>query len=228
MKRVLFSSLGLVWVAVMFRVGTGHGCAPRSRDGGQATLRSVKTFGGNGRTCRTCLFSATGTVSPEDAQRRFARNPNDPLFLHDGSDDFQGHGVSRMLTDATVLVEIPLPENVSLADDPSATLGRSSPRYSHHVEHAGARPGADAGRPASRPRGPGGGRDSRSRPGPSQRHREGTRAAGAFERTDAFFSSPALRDFARTKLAPAAARGCDTVGAARQALLRGRRGLSSI
>jgi len=79
-----------------------------------------ETFGGNGRTCSTCHSDETGTVSAQDAQRRFAANPKDPLFLHDGSDDFQGNGVSRMLTDATVLVEIPLPPNVSLADDPSA------------------------------------------------------------------------------------------------------------
>src|SRR5688572_2334746 len=56
-----------------------------------------ETFGGNGRTCATCHGAATGTVSPEDAQRRFKADPNDPLFLHDGSDDGQGHGVSRML-----------------------------------------------------------------------------------------------------------------------------------
>jgi cytochrome c peroxidase len=78
------------------------------------------TFGGNGRTCQTCHSAETGTVSPEEARQRFIKNPNDPLFAHDGSDDFQGNGVTRMLTDATVLVEIPLPLNVSLADDPSA------------------------------------------------------------------------------------------------------------
>lgn len=29
-----------------------------------------ETFGGNGRTCRTCHSRETGTVSPEDAQHR--------------------------------------------------------------------------------------------------------------------------------------------------------------
>jgi hypothetical protein len=77
-------------------------------------------FGGNGRTCLTCHSRETGTVSPEDAQRRFAENQHDPLFVHDGSDDGQGNGVSRMLADATVLVEVPLPKNVRLADDPNA------------------------------------------------------------------------------------------------------------
>lgn len=79
-----------------------------------------ETFGGNGRTCLTCHSRETGTVSPQDAQHRFAMNPADPLFLADGSDDGQGHGSTRMRQDATVLVRIALPENVSLADDPSA------------------------------------------------------------------------------------------------------------
>src|SRR5215468_2006194 len=83
-------------------------------------LFTRETFGGNGRTCLTCHSAETGTVSPEDARERFLCDPQDPLFLHDGSDDRQGNGVYRMLRDATILVEIPLPENVSLADDPTA------------------------------------------------------------------------------------------------------------
>jgi cytochrome c peroxidase len=79
-----------------------------------------ETFGGNGRTCLTCHSRETGTVSPQDARKRFARNPKDPLFRADGSDDGQGHGATRMIRDATVLVRIPLPENVSLANDPTA------------------------------------------------------------------------------------------------------------
>src|SRR5262245_49255612 len=63
-----------------------------------------ETFGGNGRTCLTCHSRDSGTVSPEDAQSRLARRPNDPLFRGDGSDDGAGHGVQRMLADATVLV----------------------------------------------------------------------------------------------------------------------------
>lgn len=79
-----------------------------------------ETFDGNGRTCRTCHGRDTGTVSPKDAQQRFAADPRDPLFLADGSDDGQGHGATRMLRDATVLVRIPLPDNVSLVDEPDA------------------------------------------------------------------------------------------------------------
>jgi cytochrome c peroxidase len=119
MKRVLFTSIGLVWLAVMLTSAQGKDAPPDHAMAGKH-LFERETFGGNGRTCSTCHSASTGTVSPEDAQRRFKRNPGDPLFRHDGSDDFQGNGVSRMLTDATVLVEIPLPLNVSLADDPSA------------------------------------------------------------------------------------------------------------
>jgi hypothetical protein len=79
-----------------------------------------ETFGGNGRTCATCHNSATGTLSPLEAQRRFEHDPSDPLFLADGSDDGDGHGVVRIQKDATILVRIPLPDNVSLANDPTA------------------------------------------------------------------------------------------------------------
>jgi cytochrome c peroxidase len=99
-------------------------------DGNGKQLFEHETFGGNGRTCLTCHGRNTGTVSPEEAQARFAANPQDPLFVHDGSDDGQGNGVSRMLSDATILVTIPLPPNVSLADDPEArtvTLRRGIP-----------------------------------------------------------------------------------------------------
>lgn len=85
-----------------------------------------ETFAGNGRTCKTCHSSETGTVSPEDARRRFRDNPNDPLFVHDGSDDDNGDGfgdgvhVTRMLDRATILMRIPLHPNVTLRDDPTA------------------------------------------------------------------------------------------------------------
>jgi len=51
-----------------------------------------ETFDGNGRTCLTCHSRETGTVSPSDARARFRRNRNDPLFVHDGSDDENGDG----------------------------------------------------------------------------------------------------------------------------------------
>jgi cytochrome c peroxidase len=87
----------------------------RQRSGRHLFAR--ETFGGNGRTCLTCHSRETGTVSPQDAQARFAANPHDPLFLHDGSDDGNGNGVTRMLSEATVLMTIPLPPNVHLKAD---------------------------------------------------------------------------------------------------------------
>ena len=84
-------------------------------------LFEEETFGGNGRTCATCHGEETGTISPEEVAERLAEDPGDPLFLHDGSDDFAGNGVSRILADATFLVRIPLPPGVTLASDPTAT-----------------------------------------------------------------------------------------------------------
>src|SRR5262245_59910120 len=39
-------------------------------------LFDVETFGGNGRTCRTCHSKQTGTFSPEEALARLAQDPN--------------------------------------------------------------------------------------------------------------------------------------------------------
>src|SRR5262249_12662134 len=100
-----------------------------NREDGKRTFQR-ETFGGNGRTCLTCHSSESGTVSPQDALQRFRKDARDPLFLHDGSDDGHGHGVNRILKDATILIEIPLPPNVSLAGDAlarSVTLRRGIP-----------------------------------------------------------------------------------------------------
>lgn len=97
----------------------GSVAQPLHREKGRR-LFEAETFAGNGRTCATCHGPETGTVSPAEAQRRYQQDPSDPLFLHDGSDDGLGNGVSRLLEHATVLVSIPLPPNVSLADDPAA------------------------------------------------------------------------------------------------------------
>lgn len=91
----------------------------RGRVGGQR-LFERETFGGNGRTCLTCHGRETGTVSPADAQERFLADPDDPLFRGDGSDDGKGNGVTRMLADATVPMNILLAPNVSLTRDPEA------------------------------------------------------------------------------------------------------------
>ncbi len=112
-------ALTLVLLTVMMNSLLAQGAREGNRLDGKR-LFERETFGGNGRTCLTCHSRETGTVSPQDAQRRFSENPNDPLFLHDGSDDRLGHGATRMLNEATILMELPLPPNVSLADDPTA------------------------------------------------------------------------------------------------------------
>jgi hypothetical protein len=79
-----------------------------------------ETFGGNGRTCETCHSRSTGTLSPADVGRLLVDNPNDPLFLHDGLDDGVS-GTSRIAEHATIRVVRPLPPNIRIAEDPSAT-----------------------------------------------------------------------------------------------------------
>lgn len=165
-------------------------------------LFEQETFGGNGRTCLTCHSKETGTVSPQDAQRRFIANRRDPLFVHDGSDDGRGNGVRRMLTEATILVEVPLPPNVSLADDPKArsvVLRRGIP--------------ATLNTPALDPVLMLDGREPNlvTQAGNAIRNHAQNkrfvseaelRQIAGFELTDQFFSSPALRDFARGGPAP--------------------------
>jgi cytochrome c peroxidase len=194
MKQVLFTSLGLVCLATIIGSAQGSGAPPGHVKNGKQLFEQA-TFGGNGRTCQTCHSQSTGTVSPEDAQKRFQKDPNDPLFKHDGSDDGLGHGATRMLTDATVLMTIPLASNVSLADDPTArtvVLRRGIPTTLNT-------PALDPelmldGRQTSL--------ESQAT-GAIVDHAQGVAPSIAdlhtiagFQKTNAFFSSPALRRFA--------------------------------
>ena len=79
-----------------------------------------ETFGGNGRTCETCHSRSTGTLSPADVRTLLLESPSDPLFLHDGLDDGVS-GTSRIAEHATIRVVRPLPPNIRIAEDPSAT-----------------------------------------------------------------------------------------------------------
>jgi len=83
-------------------------------------LFDEELFGGNGRTCRTCHSKKTGTLNPRQVQDVYDEDPGDPLFLHDGSDDGLGGGSERIRQDATIRVRLRMPENVRLADDPTA------------------------------------------------------------------------------------------------------------
>jgi hypothetical protein len=103
-------------------------CAKKRLQEGRR-LFDVETFGGNGRTCRTCHSKKIGTFTPEEAVARLAEDPNDPLFLHDGLDDGIA-GTSRITQHATVRIEIPLPPGVVLVGDPtrrSVILNRGTP-----------------------------------------------------------------------------------------------------
>jgi cytochrome c peroxidase len=200
MKRAVVSCAGLFCLAVM--MASAHGPDTEA----ERVLRGKRlfereTFGGNGRTCRTCHGDETGTVSPQEARRRFLKDPDDPLFRHDGSDDGQGNGVRRMTTDATVLVTIPLAPNVSLADDPSArtvTVRRgiastlNTPALDKVLMLDGRQPSLEE-----------------QAAGAIIDHAQGVvpsaaslRAIADFQRTGSFFSSPALRRFARGGPAP--------------------------
>jgi hypothetical protein len=60
-----------------------------------------------------------------DAQKRFHKDPDDPLFAADGSDDGEGHGATRMLKDPAVLIKLPLPPNVEIKGSADTTRNSS-------------------------------------------------------------------------------------------------------
>ena len=61
---------------------------------------TMKRSAGMAWTCRTCHSSDDGTLDPEEVVARLAENPSDPLFLHDGLDDFVS-GTTRISAHAT-------------------------------------------------------------------------------------------------------------------------------
>ncbi len=173
----------------------------RAKDGER--LFTTETFGGNGRTCQTCHSAQTGTISPQDARERLSKDYRDSLFLFDGSDDGKGNGFSRMLDEATILIEIPLPPTVRMGDDPKArsvVLARGVPTTLNT-------PALDTVFML----------DGREPDLPTQalhaieRHAQATRRIpqphllriAEFEKSDEFFSSPTLRRYAQGGSAPA-------------------------
>src|SRR5262245_21354674 len=197
MMGALRVAAGIVFLAGLAASAAGPGSP--SKEGRR--LFDHETFGGNGRTCRTCHTEDTGTVSPQDAAKRLKLDPNDPLFLHDGSDDGLGNGVTRMLADATILVTIPLPSNVRLADDPlakSITVRRGIPTTLNT-------PALDndpiTGKLVFQLDGRQPSLESQAA-GAIEGHAQGAVPSAAalheiaeFQRTNSFFSSSALRDF---------------------------------
>ena len=200
-RYMLGASTAMLAVAMFASMSAHENVAVRSDDGKRLFER--ETFDGNGRTCSTCHTSATGTISPADARKRFSANRRDPLFLHDGSDDGQGNGASRMLSDATVLVEIPLPPNVTLGDDPEArsvvvrrgipsTL--NTPALDRVLMFDGRQPDLES-QALSAVQG-------HAQAGRLPTDREIKRIKEFESSDDSFFSSPALRAFAHGGAAP--------------------------
>ena len=75
-------------------------------------LFEKETFGGNGRTCRTCHSKATGTLTLADVQQIIEKGDPDSFLIHDALDD-DGVGTTRIQTNATIRYTIPLPPWIS-------------------------------------------------------------------------------------------------------------------
>lgn len=121
----LLTTVSIGHVDVVRAQNTGMMGKPFGEDAGLgrsegARLFRKETFGGNGRTCETCHSRSTGTLSPDDVQQLLRDEPGNPLFLHDGLDDGVS-GTSRIADHATIRVVRPLPPNIRIAEDPSAT-----------------------------------------------------------------------------------------------------------
>ena len=159
-------------------------------------LFDVETFGGNGRTCRTCHSKQTGTFAPEDALERLAADPNDPLFLHDGLDDGIA-ATSRITQHATVRIEIAAASCMSsLADDPARRSVDFQSRHADNHEHAGTRSAVDVQHTRARPSAAGAGSDQRPCSNTVDPTSLELDLIKDFQQQDArFFSSDALRDF---------------------------------
>lgn len=160
-----------------------------------------ETFGGNGRTCETCHGMATGTVNPAQLRALHQHTPNAPMFQAIDSDDgTTGSSYQRLLNHATVLVSLPLPANTRLLLDPGATqltLRRGipstldTPALDTVLMQDGRAPSLTA-------------QAHDAILGHAQASREPTHqelaSIASFEQT--LFSSQALRDYARTGVAP--------------------------
>ncbi len=117
-------------VAALMTMGCG-GVEDAEYDSASASLAPLATRGrfvfenreflGNGRVCRTCHLNGSGTIAPEDVEAAFQSDPGGDLFRAIDSDDGLGLTYDRLRTHATIRVFIPLPSNVSIVGDPTAT-----------------------------------------------------------------------------------------------------------
>src|SRR4051794_22338835 len=204
LSRTRYAVLPLVnltgYVSAIAESGSNGNSLGNRQDGKRLFER--ETFAGNGRTCLTCHSRETGTISPSDARRRFQADPYDPLFLHDGSDDGRGRGATRVQNEATILVDMPLPANITLANDANAksvVLRRgipstlNAPALDPVLMWDGREPNLEA-QALSAIRG-----HAQSGILPSDKD---LRRIAEYQQTDDFFTSPSLRSYARGGPAP--------------------------
>jgi hypothetical protein len=192
MKRVLLAGAGSLCLAAMM-LGQGSGAPPGHQLDGKRLFEDA-TFGGNGRTCATCHAGNTLTLSPEDVQKRFKKNPDDVLFIHDGSDDGLGGGTARIQKDATILIRIPLPDNVSIqgSTDRFVVLRRGIPTL-QNTPALDRMLMLDGRQPSLQEQAAGAIHDHAQAARPPDSDLD---AVAEFQKTNAFYSSPDMRRFA--------------------------------
>ena len=82
-----------LWIAAALAAGCVDEPAESTTEQGVVDpgrqLFDQETFGGNGRTCRTCHSPGNGTLTLDQIAERFAENPTGPLFRGDGTGRFQ-------------------------------------------------------------------------------------------------------------------------------------------
>jgi cytochrome c peroxidase len=198
LKNILLGSAGLLSLAALV-LGQGNGVPPGHALDGKRLFEEA-AFGGNGRTCETCHSGKTSTLSPGDVQNLFKQNPNDVLFIHDGSDNGLGGGTKRIRKDATILVTIPLPANVSIAGSNarSVVLRRGIPTL-QNTPALDPVLMLDGRQPTLEEQAAGAIHDHAQGVRPSA---DDLHAIAEFEKTNEFYSSPEVRRFALGGPAP--------------------------
>jgi len=146
-----------------------------------------------------CHTKKTGTVSIDEIQERFAKDPEDTLFRSPDSDDLDGLSFTRLLTTGTIKIDVPLAPKRQAARQPVGDDGHDFPGNAagEKRDDVTAIPDVRRTRIQQRPPAPGVERVHQHtlnsiEPTPEQLDR-----IAEFERTDErFFSSEALRKFA--------------------------------
>jgi cytochrome c peroxidase len=184
------------------------GCGATAKDDASSIalngehLFDEETFGGNGRTCRTCHSRENGTLTPTQAQALFAIEPSAALFRSIDSDDGVGTSFTRLTEDATIRVTLPIPANIRLKDEPNATdftviRGIPTTMDITLTDQVLMSDGRDADLTAQALAAVDAHYEPTSRPSVAQ-----AEAIAAFEATDGFFSSDETLRLARSGAAP--------------------------